>query len=237
MTSIFASAISSSPEGIDEITPEIEQLVNEGKTVFRLPFKDNLHQDDIDHLKDRLCNLSKERSLLFLRHLESVEWKDEHNVQKGSYARHRHPYDKIQNVPENESVELVELTGSLNGNNELSETSLVFRKKIPPPKNVIDKLLEQAEDDEEQQRIQQSAGELQPIEVAFKLQDDRIIETDNSVFVCLSSYRKRDTSAVSHQARYQTTPARDNIPKPSENPWNEWLVRETADFLPKSWNN
>ena len=109
-------------------------MVNEGKTVFRLPFKDNLHQDDIDHLKDRLCNLSKERSLLFLRHLESVEWKDEHNAQKGSYACHRYGYDKIQNVPENESVELVELTGSLNGNNELSETSLVFRKKIHPPK-------------------------------------------------------------------------------------------------------
>lgn len=35
------------------------------------------------------------------------------------------------------------------------------------------------------------------------------------------------------QARYQTTPARDNIPKPSENPWNRWLVKETANYLPE----
>ncbi|MDD9973029.1 MAG: endonuclease NucS [Candidatus Poribacteria bacterium] len=223
------------PEGIDERTPEIEKLVSEGKTIFRLPFKDNPHhEEDIEHLRNRLCNLSKERSLLFLRHLESVEWKDEHNAQKGSYACHRHPYDKIQNVPENESVELVELTGSLNGNNQLSETFLVFRKKIHPPKDVINKLLGQAEDEEEQQSIQQSAEELQPIEVAFKLQDDRITAMDdNCVLFAYLPTQKETHLRFLIQARYQTTPARDNIPKPSENPWNEWLVRETAGFLPE----
>ncbi|MYB95084.1 DUF91 domain-containing protein [Candidatus Poribacteria bacterium] len=222
------------PEGIDEMTTEIAELVNEGKTVFRLPLKDSLHQDDIDHLKVRLCNLSKERSLLFLRHLESVEWKDEHNAQKGSYACHRCRYDKIQNVPENESVELVELTGSLNGNNELSETFLVFRKKIHPPKYVIDQLLEQAEDEEEQQSIQQSAEELQPIEVAFKLQDDRITAMDdNCVLFAYLPTQKETHLKFLIQARYQTTPARDNIPKPSENLWNRWLVQETAKLLPE----
>ena len=223
------------PEGIDEMTTGIAELVNEGKTVFRLPFKNSPHQkNDIEHLKDRLCNLSKERPLLFLRHLEKVEWKDEHNAQTGSYACHRHPYDKIQSVPENESVELVELTGSLNGNNELSETFLVFRKKIHPPKDVIDKLLEQAEDEEEQQGIQQSAEELQPIEVAFKLQDDRITAMDdNCVLFAYLPTQKETHLKFLIQARYQTTPARDNIPEPSENPWNRWLVKETADYLPE----
>ena len=235
MTSVFRIRDFIKPEGIDEMTTGIAELVNEGKTVFRLPFKNSPHQkNDIEHLKDRLCNLSKERSLLFLRHLEKVEWKDEHNAQTGSYACHRPPYDKIQSVPENESVELVELTGSLNGNNELSETFLVFRKKIHPPKDVIDKLLEQAEDEEEQQGIQQSAEELQPIEVAFKLQDDRITAMDdNCVLFAYLPTEKETHLKFLIQARYQTTPARDNIPKPSENPWNKWLVKETAKFLPE----
>ena len=222
-------------ESIDEMNPEIVKLVNEGKTIFSLPFKESLHQvDDIEHLKDRLRNLSKERSLLFLRNLKRVEWKDEHNAQTGSYACHRQRYDKIQNVPENESVELVELIGVLNGNNQPSEKFLIFSKEVQPPECVIDKLSEQAEDEEEQQRIQQSAEELQPIEVAFKLQDDRITAMDdNCVLFAYLPTQKETHLRFLIQARYQTTPARDNIPKPSENPWNEWLVQETAEFLPE----
>ena len=223
------------PEGIDEMTPEIAKLVNEGRTVFRLPLKDSFHQeDDLEHLENRLCNLSKERSLLFLRHLERVEWKDERTSQKGVYSCDRHPFEKIQNVPENESVELVKLTALLNGDSKPSETFLVFCKKVPPPKDVIDKLLKQAEDEEEQQRIQQSAEEPQPIEIAFKLQDDSITAMDDNcvLFAYLPTQKKIGLKFLI-QARYQTTPARDNIPKPSENPWNGWLVKETANYLPE----
>lgn len=171
------------PEGIDEINPEIAELVNRGKTVFRLPFKDNPHhENDIEHLKNRLCNLLKERSLLFLRCLKTFEWKDEPNDQGNSYSSYRGPFDKIQNVPENQSVELVKLTMLLDDNNESPETFLVFCKEVLPPKNVISRLLEQAEDDEEKQRIQKSEEEPQPIEVAFKLHDDRITTmNDNCV--------------------------------------------------------
>ena len=221
------------PEGIDEMTPEVAKLVNEGRTVFRLPFKDKLHQDDIDYLKDGLCHLSKERSLLFLRHLERVEWKDKGKAQRGFYSCYRRPYDKIQNVSKNESVELVELIGGLDDNNQPPETFLVFCKKIHPPKDVINKLLEQAEDEEEQ-RIQQSAGELQSIEVAFKLHDSSITPMDDKcvLFAYLPTQKETHLKFLI-QARYQTTPARDNIPKPSENPWNRWLVQETAKFLPE----
>ncbi len=222
------------PEGIDEMTPEIVKLVDEGKTVFRLPFKNNLPQDDLEHLKNRLCDLSKERSLLFLRCLKRVEWKDERNAQRGFYFCSRLSYDKIQNVSENESVELVKLTAVLNGNSESSETFLVFCKSVHPPKDVIDKLLEQAEDKEERQRIQRSVEESQPIEVAFKLQDDRITAMDdNCVLFAYLPTQKETHLKFLIQARYQTTPARDNIPKTNENPWNRWLVRETADFLPE----
>ena len=217
------------PEGIDEMTPEIARLVNEGKTVFRLPFKDILRQEEeITRLENRLRDLSKERSLLFLRHLERVEWKDERSAQTGSYSCHRYPHDKIQNASE------VELTVSLNGNNRSSETFLIFRKEVQPPQDVTNELLYQAEDVEEQQRIQRAATKSQAVEVAFKLQDSRITAMDdNCVLFAYLPTQKETHLKFLIQARYQTTPSRDNIPKPSENPWNKWLVQETADFLPE----
>ena len=226
------------PEGIDERIPEIEALINAGKTVFCLPFKGRRHQvDDIGHLKDRLCNLSKERSLLFLRNLKRVEWRSEHKAQTGSYACHRQPYDKIQDVPENESVELVNLTAVLDGNNTSSETFLVFCREVHPPKVVIDKLLKQAEDEgdeEAKQRLQQSAEEPQPIEIAFKLQNHRITAmNDNCVLFAYLPTQQETHLKFLVQARYQTTPARSHIANPSENPWNRWLVRETAAYLPE----
>ena len=217
------------PEGIDEVAPRVAEHINEGRTVFRLPFKKSLRQEEeIKRLKDRLSDLYHGRSLLFLRHLERIAWKGEHNTQIGSYTCHRHPHDKIQNVSE------IELTVSMNGNNQSSETFLVFRKEVQPQQDVIDELLYQAEDEEEKQRIRQSAGKSQPIEVAFKLQDGRItVMDDDCVLFAYLPTQKETHLKFLIQARYQTTPARDNIPEPSENPWNRWLIQETADFLPE----
>ena len=125
----------------------------------------------------------------------------------------------------------VQLTVSLNGKNELSETFLVFRKEIQPPQEVINELLRRAKNDKERQRIQRSAEEAQPVEVAFKLEDGRITDMKSCVlFAYLPTTIKTDLYFII-QARYQTTLARDNIQK--DNPWNRWLVRETADFLPE----
>ena len=85
------------PEGIDDIAPRIRRQVNKGRAVFRLPFKDSLRQEDIDYLKNRLCNLEK-RALLFLRHLKKIQWRNTHDAQMGSYSCHRHPHDKIDRV-------------------------------------------------------------------------------------------------------------------------------------------
>ena len=42
------------------MTPEIARLVNEGKTVFRLPFKDILRQEEeITRLENRLSRFIK----------------------------------------------------------------------------------------------------------------------------------------------------------------------------------
>ena len=218
------------PQGIDIAHLEVEILgkLSEGKTVFHLPFKKNLRQEEeITNLRNRLCGLEK-RSLLFLRHLEKVEWRDEREKQIGSYSCHRRPHDKIQDASE------VELMVSLDGSDRLEETFLVFPKEVHPPKDIIDELLRQAdneEDEEEKQRLQRSVTKPQSIEVAFKLQDGRITTmNDNCVLSAYLPTQKETHLKFLIQARYQTTPARDNVPDTS---WNRWLVRETANFLPE----
>ena len=211
------------PEGIDDMASRIIELVDQGRTVFRLPFKDSLRQQDIGALKNRLRDLEK-RALLFLRHLETVQWRDEQDEQMGSYSCRRCRYDKIQNVSQ---VALM-----ANGDDQPSETFLVFRKDIQPPKDVIYELSQQAEDGEERQRIQRSATKQQPVEVAFKLRDGQITAMDSCVLFAYLPTDKETHLRFLIQARYQTTPARDNIP--IDNPWNKWLVQETANFLPEA---
>lgn len=213
------------PEGIDDTTPRIRRQVNKGRTVFRLPFKDSLHQEDIGYLKNRLCNLKK-RALLFLRHLKKTQWRNTHDAQMGSYSCHRRPHEKIQNASE------IELMASMNSKNQRSETFLVFRKEVQPPQDVIDELLRQAEDEEERQRIQRSAKKQQPVEVAFKLRDGQITAMNSCVLFAYLPTEKETHLRFLIQGRYQTTPARDNIRIEIESPWNKWLVQETAYLLP-----
>ena len=211
------------PEGIG-VDGMAAELVAQGKTVFRLPFKKELGQEDIEHLKKRLCHLEK-RALLFLDPLETVQWRDEQDG--GFYSCRRCRYDEMQNVSQ---IELM-----ANGDDQTSETFLVFRKDVQPPKDVIDILLQQAEDDDERQRIQRSAMKQQPVEVAFKLRDGQIAAMDSCVLFAYLPTEKETHLRFFIQARYQTTPARDNIPKIDnpQNKWNKWLVQETANFLPE----
>ena len=212
---------STKPKSVDDVVPSVKALVGEGKTVFRLPFKKQLR--DIDLLRDRLRNLEK-RALLFLRYLETVHWRDEREGQTGAYIRHCQPHDTVQNASQ------VELKVSTTGEEQSSETFLVFRKEVQPLQAVIDKLLLQVEDDEERQRLQRKAGAQQPVEVAFRLQDRRITPLNGCVLFAYLPTEKETHLRFIIQARYQTKLARDNIP--TDSPWNEWLVRETANFLP-----
>ena len=214
-------------EDIDNVDSKVAKQIDKGRTVFRLPFKDRLRQEDIADLKKGLCNLEK-RFLLFLRHLETVRWCDERDGQMGSYSCHRHPHDTIQNALQ------VKLIASMNGNDQLSETFLVFRREVQPPQAIIDELLRQAkadEEDEELHRIQRSAKQQQPVEVAFKLIDGRITAMDSCVLFAYLPTQRETHLRFLIQGRYQTTPARDNMPP--DNPWNKWLVQETANFLPE----
>ena len=218
----FRIADSTKPESVDDVHSSIKALVAEGKTVFRLPFKKHLRPENIDLLRNRLRELET-RSLLFLRHLETVHWRDEREGHMGAYMRHCHPHDTVQNASQ------VELKGSTNGEEQSSETLLVFRTEVQPPQEVIDEILLEVEDSE-RQRMQRKSAESQPIEVAFRLQDGRITPMNDCVLFAYLPTEKETHLRFLIQARYQTKLARDNIP--THNPWNAWLVQETANFLP-----
>ena len=213
------------PEAID-MDPCIAEMVDENTTViFRLPFRDSLDPEDVTNLENHLCNLEKERSLLFLRYLNTIQWYDEKNRRAGSYLCHRP--DKPQNPSQ------VELRASIDGENQLSETFLIFHKEVQPQEGVVDRIQNQAEDSKEENRIQRSREELQSIEVAFKLQNGKITTLNScTLFAYLPTQIKTNLRFLI-QARYQTTPSRENIRKPSESPWNGWLVQETAKFIPE----
>ena len=218
-------ASSSLVEGIDKVPPMIAKLVEEGKTAFRLPFRENLRQEDLTLLKSQLRELLKKRSLLFLPHLEMIQWHDICDEQIGTY--HRCPYGKIQ------SANQVELRASMNNEDPELERFLVFSKKFQPRPDVIDELLQIEYDAERRKRIQETGEKPQPIEVAFKLQDGKITAMDNCVLFAYLPTEKETHLRFFIQARYQTNPARNDIEKTEQNPWNRWLVEETADFLPE----
>lgn len=217
------------PEVIDEIDPKIAALVDEGKTVFRLPFKENeLLEDDITNLKTWFCSLADKRALLFLCDLKKVQWTDKRDGQTGFYSCHRKRYIQMENA----------YKVSLNGETQLSEMFLVFHKAVQPPKDMIDTLLKQIKHDEKRQKIQQSAKKQQPIEIAFKLHDGSITAMDdNCVLFAYLPTRKETHLKFLIQARYQTTSGRADIRDPSENLWNRWLMQETVNFLPKVLRN
>ena len=218
-------ASSSLVEGIDQVPPRIAELVEEGKTVFRLPFKEDLRQEDLTLLKGQLRKLLKKRSLLFLPHLETVQWHDIHDGHTGTYRRCLH--EKIQ------SANQVELKASMNGKYPESERFLVFSKKFQPRQDVIDELLQIGYDEKRRKRIQETGEKPQPIEVAFKLQDGRITSMNSCMLFAYLPTEKETHLQFFIQARYQTNPARNDIEKTEQNPWNRWLVEETAKFLPE----
>jgi len=212
------------PEAIESPPAEIAQWVTEGKTVFRLPFKQGLRSEEIDQLSSRLSSLDK-WTLLFLRSLETIRWRDERNGASGSYSSDRKSHGTAAHAWQ------VNLKKESLGEQQSADSFLVFPKQdVKPPSHVIEELLQQAEEAGDRERIQRSAHHDQPIEVAIRMHDGQLVATDGCVlFAYLPTAKETHLRFLIH-ARYQTTPARDNISIDSA--WNDWLIEETANFLP-----
>lgn len=212
------------PEAIESPQAEIAQYVAAGKTVFRLPFKQGLRSEEIDQLSLRLSSLDK-WTLLFLRSLETIRWRDEKNGASGSYASDRQRHGTAADAWQ------VNLKKESQGEQQSTDSFVVFPKQgVKPPSNVIEELLQQAEEEEDRDRIQRSAHDDQLVEVAFRMHDGKLVATDGCVLFAYLPTAKETHLRFLIQARYQTTPARDNLP--TDSAWNRWLIEETADVLP-----
>lgn len=211
------------PEGIPAVPAHVETLLREGRTVFRLPFKPGLQERDLEQLRTALRTLDP-LFLLFLRHLEVVRWRDAEDGASGMYRR----FATGTEIVDARRVRLEQEAGD----KESSPVEfLVFRKeRLIPPAEVIECLREEAEDDFERERVDRSAKSEQAVEVAFALDGDALVPSVGAPVFSFLPTGATSGLRFRLQARYQTTPARDNIV--ADSPWNTWLVRETGAMMP-----
>jgi hypothetical protein len=223
------------PEAIEQPLPNIVSLTRRGETVVRLPFAGRVARTDIDHLGKELRALHS-WTLLFLRNLKSIKWIDENSGEEGEYRRHSKQHESITDA----SIVSLSVTA---GKEEVSaEQFLIFSKEVTPPQTVIQELLRQSEVDEdeneeneaeeERERIHRSSEESQRIEIAFRLKNGQISSLHHCVLFSYLPTDKETHLRFLIQARYQTTPARDNVPDSVNSPWNGWLLNETEAFFP-----
>lgn len=210
------------PKELNDVPPGLKQWVDAGKTVLRLPFKQRLRDSSLPNLKHRLGNIDL-RALLFLRRLRAVEWQDG-EAGTGIYLSEKNPFP---NIPD---AERVTLSATIQGKELVKEEWIVLNKRVTPPSLIVEKLMDEAEDEDAKERVARSADQPQPIDVAFRVVSETVTPTEDCVFFAYLPTQKETHLKFLFQARYVTTPGRDNIE--TDSAWNKWLVSETANFLP-----
>jgi len=208
---------------VDVVEPAvgIGDLMTSGCTVFELPFKAKLDTEKRGKLSRQLRHIHP-WTLLFLHELREITWQDECETGEGRWQRSSKPHARLG------AAQVVKLTqGAAN-----EQPFLVFTKAAVPPQDVIIRLLGDAETQRERERIESSGRKPQPIEIAFTLHDGAIQPQEDSVLFSYLPTEIQTGLRFMVQARYQTTPARDNIAASRDSAWNEWLIRETAGFMP-----
>lgn len=228
------------PKEIHEIPDEIIPYLEKKYTVFRLPFKQSLENQRIEQLKHKLRKIDQ-RTLLFFKRLETIDWQE--GDAKGRYCRKDH------HISHNPAVREIELQHHLlprNGKSdqidekceehsaEISyyENWLIFSKSVLPKTENILSLLQEAGSEEKSENIKKSSDKPQLLDIAFKLNSEtkNIEKVNNSVLFAYLPTEKETHLSFLIQARFQTTPARDNVSQ--ESPWNQWLIDEIATFIP-----
>jgi len=142
------------------------------------------------------------RVLLFLRELDEIGWSIGHGA-SGQYLR-------VQRELVADHAHKVMLIGEEAGSPDTEEAWLVFSREV--------------------WRDGIAVG---AVELAFALDSDplspRIRRLDDSALIAFFPTIVATNLGFLVQGPYRTTPSRDNVPR--QDPWNEYLVRETADLL------
>lgn len=174
-------------------------------TLFVFPFNTDeiCPETACKEIAGRLRNL-RARTLLFLRRVGEIEY-NLPDSKGGCYLR--------EGVARG-SGRQVSVIGQNNGKEE-EESWLIFERAVPV----------------------QGKSETVPVEVSFRLEvedkagknPERLTKVKDSPLVVYFPTEKATRFGFLIQGPYRTTPSRDNIPKDDE--WNEFLVRETAEFV------
>ena len=173
----------------------------DGETVIALTLQGG-DEDAADEVAEQFERLGEERTLLFLREIDKIEW----SVEDGAYG-----YCRREETAKSEGVRRVTLLSSVNGADPVEEIWLVFSREVHHEGTSAGYAelafrITTANDGSEAIHV---IGD-SPLAAFFPT----VIETHLGMLV---------------QGPYRTTPSRETIPWADD--WNRHLVEETASLL------
>jgi len=175
----------------------------EGQTLFYIPFDHDevAAQQAHTEIAAKLGKLGH-RTLLFLQHIESVDWSVSDGP-GGSYSRRATSFGDYREV---------ELFGqNENGEDIPKQRWLIFSRPVNSPKG-------------------DSAGQVEvAFKVIGERSRRSIVRAEDSTLVVFFPTEKETQCGFLMQGPYKTTSSRDNVPH--DNKWNAHLVSETAQLL------
>ena len=175
--------------------------LNDGETVIALPLREAGLENNLGR---QLKRLGKERTLLFLRKINEIEWK----LQDGSAGCCRR-----EETVEGEGVRRIRLLSEAEGEDPVEESWLVFSRAV--------------HSDGEFAGYVELAFKL----ASDGFGKDVIEAVDDSRLVAFFPTVIPTYLGMLVQGPYRTTPSRDNIPQDDPRNWNRNLVKETAALL------
>jgi hypothetical protein len=181
------------------------KVLDQDATLFELPLDHPDVPATTSHgeIAARLEELGV-KTLLFLKHIESIEWKVD-NGKSGQYL-------KEKSIGKN-GIETVTLLGE-QGGGEVQEQWIVFRQPVF--------------------NEDQHAGFVEVAFAVGDVPDGKIIKREivavsESPLVVYFPTEKETHFGFLIQGPYRTTPSRDNVPK--DDVWNQYLVKCTAKLV------
>jgi hypothetical protein len=194
MIELFVRPTSVSPKAIDADT-----------TLFELPLDHPDVPASISHgeIAARLEELDV-KTLLFLKHIESIEWKVD-NGKSGQYLK--------ESKVGNDGIETVSLLGEQEGS-DVQEQWIVFRQPVY--------------NDDQHAGFVEIAFEIEDVPDG-KTTRREIVAVSESPLVVYFPTEKETHFGFLIQGPYRTTPSRDNVPK--DDAWNQYLVKCTAKLV------
>ncbi len=173
---------------------------NKWTTLFVFPFDRPEIKKRIafDSLGKRLKNLDS-GTLLFLKKIREISWIIETQTDNGGRGFIGREEPKVA-----DNASMVKVYKSFNGEERLFENWLLFSRSVRLPNS-----------------LQNTT-----VEIAFKWINSEIVPVRNEPLIVFFPTEKETRLGFLVHGPYQTTPARDNIPK--DEPWNKTLISETC---------